>query len=506
MEYLLQMQHICKEFPGVKALSDVNIDIQPGEVHALVGENGAGKSTLMKILNGVYQPDSGTIFVNGREEHILNTHKAQELGISIVYQEFNLCNDISIANNIFMGRLANRFGIVNDKRINDSTGAILQQMGLHLSPERIVGTLSTAEKQMVEIAKAISVQAKIIVFDEPTSSLTQTEIQELFKIIRQLKSQGVGIFYISHRMEELDEIADRVTVLRDGKHIKTFDYAGLRMEDIIQLMVGRELNDKFPVYERKIGEIYFTAENIIRKGTLNVEHLHLRRGEILGIAGLVGAGRTETMRAIFGADPVDEPMRITLNGKPLKIRSPKEAISHGIAYLTEDRKEKGLALTMNIEENISMASHHELSRHGIMDDKKVRGNAEAFVEKLNIKTPGLWQKAQFLSGGNQQKVVLAKWLCRNTKVLIIDEPTRGIDVGGKYEIYKLMNQLSEEGIGIILISSELPEILGMSDRILVFNNGRIAGELSKDEADQVRILKFAVGLKDHEGQGEKIHG
>ncbi len=494
MEYLLQMNHIYKEFPGVKALDDVNINIRPGEVHALVGENGAGKSTLMKILNGIYQPDGGEIFIKGKQEKIHNTRRAQELGIAIVFQEFNLCNDVSIANNIFMGRMKHRLGVVDDKWLYQETEKLLKEIGLALSPDEIVGNLSTAEKQMVEIAKAVSTKAEIIVFDEPTSSLTDTEIQELFKIIRRLKSQKVGIFYISHRMEELDEIADRVTVLRDGKHIATSDYQDISMEELIQLMVGRELNHKFPEYTRTIGETYFVAENIKRVGKLNVKHFHLRRGEILGIAGLVGSGRTETMRAVFGADKVDEPMMISLNGEKLKIDSPKVAITHGIAYLTEDRKEQGLALNMDIEENINMASHDVFSRGGVMNDKKMRANAEAYVEKLDIKTPGLWQKAQYLSGGNQQKVVLAKWLCRNTKVLIIDEPTRGIDVGAKYEIYKLMNQLSDEGIGIVMISSELPEILGMSDRVLVFRDGAIAGELSREEANQVNILKYAVGL------------
>lgn len=502
MEYLLKMNSICKEFPGVKALSDVNIDIRAGEVHALIGENGAGKSTLMKILNGIYQPDSGEILIHGRQERIHNTRRAQELKIAIVFQEFNLCNDISIADNIFMGRRKSRFGIVDDYWLRQETQKLLDEIGLSLSPDRIVGTLSTAEKQMVEIAKAVCARAEIIVFDEPTSSLTDKEIQELFKIIHRLKTQGAGIFYISHRLEELEEIADRVTVLRDGRHIKTLNYSEAAMEELIQMMVGRELNHKFPDYKRKIGDIYFCAENIKRKGELNVEHIHLRRGEILGIAGLVGSGRTETMRAIFGADKVDEPMRISLNGETLKIDSPKAAIACKIAYLTEDRKEKGLALSMNIEENISMASHKEFSKYGIMNDKKIRMNAKSFVKKLDIKTPGLWQKVQFLSGGNQQKVVLAKWLCRDTKVLIIDEPTRGIDVGAKYEIYKLMNQLSDEGIGIIMISSELPEILGMSDRVLVFRNGSIAGELNREEANQVNILEYAVGFHEMKGGNE----
>lgn len=493
MEYLLKMQNICKTFPGVKALDDVNIDIKPGEVHALLGENGAGKSTLMKVLNGVYQPDGGKIFVKGEEVTITDTHKAQALGISIVFQEFNLCQDVSVANNIFIGRMKNKFGIVDDKWLKKRTKEILDTLELTISPDAMVKELSVAEKQMVEIAKAISLDAQIIVFDEPTSSLTDTEIIQLFKIIRNLKAKGVGIYYISHRMEELEEIADRVTVLRDGQHIATFEYKDVSLDEIIKLMVGRELNDKYPAYQRKIGEVYFEAKNIRRKGLIDVKHIELRRGEILGIAGLVGSGRTETMRAIFGADPVDS-MEVYLEGKLIKVNSPKAAIDNGIAYLTEDRKENGLALTMDIEKNISMASHMELSDKGIMNQKRVKLNADKFVESLAIKTPGLWQKAQFLSGGNQQKVVLAKWLCRETKVLIFDEPTRGIDIGAKYAIYNLMNEISDRGIGIIMISSEMPEILGMSDRVLVFRNGSIAGQLDIKEANQVNVLEHATGI------------
>ena len=346
---------------------------------------------------------------------IENTHRAQTLGIGIVFQEFNLCNHISIANNIFVGRMKSRFGVIDDRWLYAETKKLLDRIGLKASPSARVDSLSVAEKQMVEIAKALSLNADILVFDEPTSSLTDVEIQELFEIIRKLKAEGKGIFYISHRMEELNEIADRVTVLRDGEHVATYDFKDVSMDQLIQLMVGRSLTDKFPVYERKIGEVYFEAQNILRKGYVNVDGFTLRRGEVLGVAGLVGSGRTETMRAIFGADKVDRPLDITLEGKKLSIKSPTDAINAGIAYLTEDRKGNGLALTMNVERNVNMASHREIAHMGVVSDRKAKANALKFIRDLAIKTPGIYQKAQFLSGGNQQKVVLSKWLCRRCK-------------------------------------------------------------------------------------------
>lgn len=494
MGCLLRMEGIVKRFPGVCALSNVNVDIMSGEVHALVGENGAGKSTLMKVLNGIYQPDDGRIFVKGKEETIDTPHKAQQLGIAIVFQEFNLCEHISIANNIFIGRMKNFKGIVDDKWLYNETKKLLERIGLEKDPNERVINLSVAEKQMVEIAKALSLNADIIVFDEPTSSLTDKEIEKLLSIIRSLKNDGKGIFYISHRLEELDRIADRVTVLRDGEHIATYDYKDISMDQMIKLMVGRDMTEKYPEHIRNIGEVYFEAKNIRRKGIVDVDGFNLRRGEILGVAGLVGAGRTETMRAIFGADKVDAPMDIQLNGQKLNIHNPKQAIDQGIAYLTEDRKGNGLALSMDVEKNVNMASHNEVAKGVIVNEKICRENAQRFIDELHIKTPNMFQRTQFLSGGNQQKVVLSRWLCRQCKVLIIDEPTRGIDVGAKYEIYKLMNELSDQGIGIIMISSELPEILGMSDRVLVFHEGKIAACLERKEADQEIILGYASGL------------
>ncbi len=494
MDCLLRTSNITKTFPGVKALEDVSIDVYPGEVHALLGENGAGKSTLMKILNGAYQPDSGDIYIRGEKARIDNPHEAQKLGISIVYQEFNLCDHISIANNIFLGRMKSNMGIIDDKWLYTESRKLLDRIGLNRDPREQVRSLSVAEKQMVEIAKALSYNADVIVFDEPTSSLTEKEIAQLFEIIKKLRNAGKGIFYISHRLEELASIADRVTVLRDGKHIATYNYSDVTIEMLIRLMVGRSLTDKFPQEKRTIGETYFTAKNLRRKGFVDVDGLSLRRGEILGIAGLVGAGRTETMRLIFGADKADAPMEIRLDNRNLAIHSPKQAIANGIVYLTEDRKGNGLALSLDVEKNINMASHHEIARKYVVRTKLAQGNARRFVDTLSIKTPSIFQKTQFLSGGNQQKVILARWLCRQCKVLIIDEPTRGIDVGAKYEIYKLMNYLSAQGIGIIMISSELPEILGMSDRVLVFCEGRIAVELDIKEANQEIILRYAAGV------------
>ena len=498
MERLLFMDHISKSFPGVKALDDVNIDIYPGEVHALVGENGAGKSTLMKILNGVYQPDKGNIFVNGEKQQITSTKIAQQLGISIVFQEFNLCNAISVANNIFIGRhKKNAFGLVDDKWLFDETMKIMEYMKLSINPNAIVGSLSVAEKQLVEIAKAISTDSKIIVFDEPTSALTDREIERLFEIIKMLKKEGRGIFYISHRMEELDRIADRITILRDGKHIHSCNYKDITKDDMIRMMVGRELNNQYPSDVRTIGDVIFEIESVKVPGLLNIEGIEVREGEIVGFAGLAGAGRTETARAIFGADKSSE-LKLKINGEDISIRDPKSAINFGIGYLTDDRKNSGLALRLDIEKNINMTGYSMFKKFGLYSQKLADENAEKYVKSVNIKTPSIRQLTQNLSGGNQQKVVLSKWLSKDTKILIFDEPTRGIDVGAKYEIYKLMNEMSEKKKGIIMISSDLPEILGMCDRVYVFCKGKISGMLTRDEMTQERILRLATGVQNSE--------
>ena len=494
------MENITKTFPGVKALNQVNLTLNAGEVHALLGENGAGKSTLMKVLNGVggYKPDSGKIFVRGKEVSINSINDAQELGIGIIFQEINLCPDLTVADNVFIGRQKNRFGFVDKKYVEQETQKILERLGLDMiRPTDVVRRMSVAQTQMVEICKALSYNSEIIVFDEPTAALAEKEIVKLFEIIRELKNEGRGIIYISHRMEELSQIADRVTVLRDGCTIgDSFDFNTTSMDEIIRRMVGRTLENKFPQHERKIGEVFFEVNNLKNK-RCDIKHFDLRKGEIHGVAGLMGAGRTEMVRSIVGADP-SEAIELKLDGKPIRVRSPKQAMKYGIAYLTEDRKHEGLALNMDCEKNINMSSLSKISRHGFVNEGKARDNAMEYVRRLGIKTPKLTQYARLLSGGNQQKVVIAKWLSHGARVMIFDEPTRDIDVGAKYEIYKLMNELSDAGVGIIMISSELPELLGMSDRITFMHEGRLVGEASASETSQEQILEYIAGIhSDH---------
>lgn len=490
---VLEMKQITKRFPGVVALNKFSIDVRAGEVHALVGENGAGKSTLIKTLYGVHQPDEGSIYLNGSQILIKNEADAISKGIGVVFQELNVCPHLDVANNIFLGCIKNKHGVVDDRWTYRETQRILREtVKLDVDPATPMKYLSIAEQQMVEIAKVVSKGCKIIVFDEPTSSLTENEIVHLFGIIHQLKQNGVGIIYISHRLEELEQIADRVTVIRDGQHIKTMDYKDADTDTIVSLMVGREVADIYPKYRRKIGDVIFEANNIRYGDKLHVDHIDVRRGEILGISGLVGAGRTETMRVLFGADPADH-VEIILDGKQYQFRDPSEAIEAGFIYMTEDRKRDGLALGLDVEANITLGSLKKFSRNGVMKDKEASQNASDFCQKLHIRTPSTQQKARYLSGGNQQKVILARWLTREAKVLVLDEPTRGIDVGAKYEIYTLMNMLSDSGMGIIMISSDLPEIMGMSDRIAVFRNGGVAAIMNVDEANPEKIARYATG-------------
>ena len=494
-EELIRMESICKHFPGVKALDNVSLTVHAGEVHALLGENGAGKSTLIKILNGVHTPTAGEIYVKGKTADIHNVSDAQKLNIGIIFQEFNLCPDLSVAENIYIGRQKkNRFGLISPRQVNRDAQDLLNELGLkQIKATDIVRTLSTSQMQMVEIAKAMSFDSDVIVFDEPTASLTEAEIKVLFGIIRDLCGRGKGIIYISHRMEELKEIANTVTILRDGQKIgESFAFQEKTLDEIIRMMVGRELKDKYPTYQRKIGEVMLRVDDV-KSAKLNVKHLEVRRGEIVGIAGLVGAGRTELARAIFGADKV-ESISIELEGKKVVNHKPGDAIANGIAYLTEDRKREGLALRMDIEKNVNMTAWDYFSKHSFVDDRAVRANTEKQIRDMQIKTPSVHQVCNNLSGGNQQKVVIGKWLSIHSKVLIFDEPTRGIDVGVKYEIYKLMNQLSDQGVGIIMISSELPEILGMSDRIYTMCGGAINGELPGKGTTQEDILAYIAGL------------
>lgn len=494
-ETFLQMKHITKRFPGVLALNDVQFSLRRGEVHALLGENGAGKSTLMKILSGVYQPDEGEIIFEDKPVSFSDPLSAQNVGITIIHQEFNLFPELTVEENIFIGRefcKKNRWRL-DEKQQRQATIEILQKLNLAIKPDTLVADLTVAQQQMVEIAKAISVNARILIMDEPTAALTETEIESLFRVTRLLKEQGTGIVYISHRLEELALIADRATVMRDGQYISTVDYECVKISDLIAMMVGRDLGNIYPRREALQQRIPVLEVNgLTRKGVLNDINFTLYRGEILGFAGLMGAGRTELARAIFGADSIDSGT-LKLNGKETVIKDISDAIQQGISYLTEDRKKEGLALNLSVERNIMLGNYPEYSdRFGNVDSRRCQQTSEEQVKALRIKTPNLEQAALNLSGGNQQKIIIARWVCKDTDILIFDEPTRGIDVGAKLEIYELMNRLVAKGKSIIMISSELPEVLGMYDRILVMRSGRITGELSAKEATQEKIMQYAT--------------
>ncbi len=494
-ETFLQMKHITKRFPGVLALNDVQFSLRRGEVHALLSENGAGKSTLMKILSGVYQPDEGEIIFEDKPVSFSDPLSAQNVGITIIHQEFNLFPELTVEENIFIGRefcKKNRWRL-DEKQQRQATIEILQKLNLAIKPDTLVADLTVAQQQMVEIAKAISVNARILIMDEPTAALTETEIESLFRVTRLLKEQGTGIVYISHRLEELALIADRATVMRDGQYISTVDYECVKISDLIAMMVGRDLGNIYPRREALQQRIPVLEVNgLTRKGVLNDINFTLYRGEILGFAGLMGAGRTELARAIFGADSIDSGT-LKLNGKETVIKDISDAIQQGISYLTEDRKKEGLALNLSVERNIMLGNYPEYSdRFGNVDSRRCQQTSEEQVKALRIKTPNLEQAALNLSGGNQQKIIIARWVCKDTDILIFDEPTRGIDVGAKLEIYELMNRLVAKGKSIIMISSELPEVLGMCDRILVMRSGRITGELSAKEATQEKIMQYAT--------------
>ncbi|MHC4279757.1 MAG: sugar ABC transporter ATP-binding protein [Planctomycetota bacterium] len=482
---ILKMNHIWKTFPGVTALDDIHFELRKGEVHVLLGENGAGKSTLVKILSGAYQKTSGEIFLFNRETNIRNPKHAQQLGISIIYQELNLIQYLSVGENIFLGRepMAGP-GIINDRELFEASEQILRELGVEIDVRQAVKNLGVAEQQMVEVAKALSLESKILIMDEPTSALTEREIAELFATIRKLKSKGVSIIYISHRLDELFEIGDRVTVLRDGKCVGNVNIKDTNKSELIRMMVNRELKEQFPKKKNKPGEEVLRVESLSRESVLHDISFSLYRGEVLGISGLMGSGRTELARAIFGMDKFDSGS-IYIRSEVKKLKSPRNAISMGIGFLTEDRKSQGLVLSLSVKENICLSSIERFSKLGRMA-------AAQYVKELRIKTSNLNQKVMYLSGGNQQKVVMSKWLCSQADILIFDEPTRGIDVGSKVEIYEFMNRLTAGGAAIIMISSELPEILGMSDRILVMHQGRITAEFDVEEASQEKILSKAI--------------
>ncbi len=494
-DVILTMAGITKTFPGVRALDNVRFELKSGEVHALVGENGAGKSTLMKVLAGVYAKDAGRVFFKGKEVEIPNPSAAQRLGISMIHQELNLMPHLTVAQNIFIGREPRqRFEFVLDeKQTNEKAQQLFETMHLNLDPRTKVSVLSVAKQQQVEIAKALSFNSEVLVMDEPTAALTDSEIEELFRIIRQLREKGVGVVHISHRLEELKQISDRVTVMRDGHYIDTVRTQDVTLDRIISMMVGRTIYEATPeVPEKPSQEVVLAAKNLSRGRALRDVSFDLKKGEILGFAGLVGAGRTEVARAIFGADPIDAG-EVYVRGQKVQIKSPSDAVKYGIGYLSEDRKRYGLTLKMDVESNIVLAAFDKfLGFLGWVNDIRTRTVAEQVVNALKIRTPSLQQKAQNLSGGNQQKVVVGKWLTADTSILIFDEPTRGIDVGAKSEIYRLLNDLAKQGKSIIMISSELPEILRMSHRIIVMCEGRITGELNIAEATQEAIMQYAT--------------
>ena len=494
-ETLVLMEGIEKSFPGVHALSQCRFELAAGEVHALVGENGAGKSTMMKVLAGVYHKDAGRIVYKGQEVEIPNPRAAQHLGISMIHQELNLMPHLTVAQNVFIGREPRKRPsfILDDKTLNQQTQELLESMHLKLDPRTKVADLTVAKQQLVEIAKALSFNSEVLIMDEPTAALTESEIDELFRIIRELRSRGVGIVYISHRLEELSRISDRITVMRDGRYIDTVKTSEVTIDRIISMMVGRTIFEAAPeIPERPSQDAVLEVRNLNRGRALQDVNFTLKRGEILGFAGLMGAGRTEVARAIFGADPVDS-MEVYVEGERVHIHSPTDAVKHGIAYLSEDRKRYGLTLGMDVETNVVLASFNKfLNAIGVVQRSKIRSTADEHVKALSIRTPSLQQKVKNLSGGNQQKLVIAKWLTADTNILIFDEPTRGIDVGAKSEIYRLLNELAQQGKSVIMISSELPEILRMSHRIIVMCEGRITGELTSAEATQEKIMTYAT--------------
>jgi ribose transport system ATP-binding protein len=492
--YLLEMRGVSKGFPGVQAVADMHLTLRGGEVLALVGENGAGKSTLMKLLSGIHTPDEGEFFIDGQPVSVTGPRHAQELGISIIHQEFNLMPDLTVAQNIFIGREPRTGGfLLGERALNARAQELIDRLHLPLQPTQEVGRLTVAKQQMVEIAKALSYDARILIMDEPTAALNDAEVRVLHDIIRRFRRPETGVIYISHRMDELKVIADRITVIRDGRYIDTLDTAATSMSEVIARMVGREISgDAGPEGVRADRDTLLTVSGLSTKALLKDVSFELHRGEILGFAGLMGAGRTEVARALVGADPISAGT-ITLRGRPVRIGSPAEAARHRIGYLSEDRKQLGLLLGQDVTANVVLSSLAErFQRFGFVRSRAMRATARELVGALRIKTPSVDQTVQNLSGGNQQKVVLAKWLAKDCDLLIVDEPTRGIDVGAKEEIYGLLNNLAEQGKSIIMISSELPEVLRMSHRIVVMSEGRITGELAAAEATQERVMHLAT--------------
>lgn len=493
-EYILEMTGITKRFPGVLALNQAWLRLKKGEVHGLIGENGAGKSTLMKILCGIYPKDEGKILFEGKEVAFANTRESLSKGICMIHQELNLMPHLTVAQNIYITREneGRKSFLVNDRLINEKACKYLEELRVGVSPETKVSSLTVARQQMVEIAKAISYHSKILIMDEPTAALTNDEIEELFRVVERLKKQGIAIVYISHRMDELKRICDKITIMRDGRTIETKQMADITVDEIISKMVGWKLETTGVKERRELKEDYILeVAHLTKEKKFQDVSFQLKRGEILGFSGLMGAGRTEVARAIFGADPYDSG-NICLNGEPVKIRKTSDAVRFGIGYLSEDRKAFGILKNLSITDNTVISSYEKYSEKGIVSKKGCEEAAEEYVKKLRIRTPGIGQKIKFLSGGNQQKVIIAKWLLRNCDILIFDEPTRGIDVGAKNEIYELLRELAEQGKSIIMISSEMSEILKLSDRIAVMCEGRVTAVLDGCETTQEEIMKYAT--------------
>lgn len=501
-EYIVELENICKSFPGVKALDNVHFHLKAGEVMALLGENGAGKSTLMKVLSGVHNKDSGTIRIFGQEVDNMNPKRAQELGVAIIHQELNMCQHLTVAENMFLGRERRRGLKLSQKEMNAEAARVLKSLDIDLDPTTMVGSLQVSKQQMVEIAKALSTNARILIMDEPTSALTSKEIDELFRIIRQLRAEGKGIVYISHRLEELQHIVDRVTIMRDGHYITEGNFADMDMSYIIANMVGREIKEKFPRVHCEKGKKIFEVKHLNAGRMVRDVSFESYEGEILGFAGLMGAGRTETTRAIFGVDP-KESGEIWLDGREIKIKNPMDAIRQGVVLAPEDRKKDGLCTKLSIRSNIELPNLDiACNKLGVVNRKKVTEMVETAKRNFSIKMPNDEIDAGSLSGGNQQKVVVGKWLARESRVVIFDEPTRGIDVAAKVEIYNLMNDLKKQGISVIFVSSEMPEVLGIADRIIVMCDGRITGEMMVQDATQEKILELATRFENKIGVDE----
>lgn len=489
----IEMRGIDKLFGSNQVLKQAGFTLESGEVHALMGENGAGKSTLMKILTGVYTKDAGTVLVDGKEVNYKNPQEAEKAGIVFIYQELNVMFDLTVEENLFMGKeIHGKFGICDKKAMQKKAQEALNILGVNISPKTVMAELSVGQQQMVEICKALMADAKVIIMDEPTAALTQSETVALFKVIESLRKKGVSMVYISHRMEEIFELCDRITVLRDGSYIGVKNIPETNMNEIVKMMIGREIGERYPSRNVKIGKEVLKVKELTRKGTFHDVNFSVRAGEVLGVSGLMGAGRTEIMQAIFG-NLSYESGTIEIDGKEVKISNPRQAMEHGIGFITEDRKTEGLMLDKSIRENISLCNLRRISKSSVISREAEKNMVAEAIKDLHIKCFGSYHECNNLSGGNQQKVVLAKWILTNPKILILDEPTRGVNIGAKKEIYSIINKLAAQGVAIIMVSSELPEVLGMSDNIMVVREGEVRGIISYEEANQERVMTLATG-------------